>query len=130
LSKLSNKVALVALKDTDDRVVSAALRSMNWEPIYYPQIKTVIADSSPRVIAHVILALGQNDFEISKDLILECISRFPMNEMVLRSVLAVVSREDLRIYRSEIISNRVFKKNNRNKKSTEWLKRWNDFVLN
>ena len=94
------------------------------------EIKTVIADSSPRVIAHVILALGQNDFEISKDLILECISRFPMNEMVLRSVLAVVSREDLRIYRSEIISNRVFKKNNRNKKSTEWLKRWNDFVLN
>ena len=130
LSKLSNKVALVALKDTDDRVVSAALRSINWEPIYYPQIKTVIADSSPRVIAHVILALGQNDFEVSKDLILECISRFPMNELILRSVLAVVSREDLRNYKDEIISNRFFKENNKTKESEKWLKRWNDFVLN
>ena len=67
---------------------------------------------------------------MSKDLILECISRFPMNELVLRSVLAVVSRENLRNYKDEIISNRFFKENNKTKESEKWLKRWNDFVLN
>ena len=130
LSHLSSEVALGALKDKDERVVSAALRSIKWEPIHYPQIKAIIADSSPRVIAHIILALGQNDFNEGKDLIFECISRFPMNELVLRSVLAVVSIEDLRTYKDEIISNRVFKENNKTKESEEWLRRWNEFVSN
>ena len=130
LSHLSSEVALGALKDKDERVVSAALRSIKWEPIHYPQIKAMILDSSPRVIAHIILALGQNDFNEGKDLIFECISRFPMNELVLRSVLAVVSIEDLRTYKDKIISNRVFKENNKTKESEEWLRRWNEFVSN
>lgn len=130
LSHLSGEVALGALKDSDERVVSAALRSIKWEPIHYPQIKAMILDSSPRVIAHIILALGQNDFNEGKDLIFECISRFPMNELVLRSVLAVVSIEDLRTYKDKIISNRVFKENNKTKESEEWLRRWNEFVSN
>lgn len=130
LSHLSSEVALSALKDSDERVVSAALRSIKWEPIHYPQIKAMILDSSPRVIAHIILALGQNDFNEGKDLIFECISRFPMNELVLRSVLAVVSIEDLRTYKDKIISNRVFKENNKTKESEEWLRRWNEFVSN
>ena len=118
------------MKDSDERVVSAALRSIKWEPIHYPQIKAMILESSPRVIAHIILALGQNDFNEGKDLIFECISRFPMNELVLRSVLAVVSIEDLRTYKDKIISNRVFKENNKTKESEEWLRRWNEFVSN
>ena len=130
LSHLSGEVALGALKDSDERVVSAALRSIKWEPIHYPQIKAMILESSPRVIAHIILALGQNDFNEGKDLIFECISRFPMNELVLRSVLAVVSIEDLRTYKDKIISNRVFKENNKTKESEEWLRRWNEFVSN
>ena len=76
------------------------------------------------------MALGQNDFNEGKDLIFECISRFPMNELVLRSVLAVVSIEDLRTYKDKIISNRVFKENNKTKESEEWLRRWNEFVSN
>ncbi len=130
LSHLGSEVALGALKDSDERVVSAALRSIKWEPIHYPQIKAMILESSPRVIAHIILALGQNDFNEGKDLIFECISRFPMNELVLRSVLAVVSIEDLRTYKDKIISNRVFKENNKTKESEEWLRRWNEFVSN
>ena len=53
-----------------------------------------------------------------------------MNELVLRSVLAVVSIEDLRTYKDKIISNRVFKENNKTKESEEWLRRWNEFVSN
>jgi hypothetical protein len=53
-----------------------------------------------------------------------------MNERVLRSVLAVTSREDLKSYRSEIISNPVFQGDTKTKKADEWLKRWDEFVLN
>ena len=53
-----------------------------------------------------------------------------MNERVLRSVLAVTSREHLKSYRSEIISNPVFQGDTKTKKTDEWLKRWDKFVLN
>lgn len=130
LSRLEIKVALGALEDADERVVSASLRTINWSPSEYSYIETIIDEASPIVIAHIILAVGQNKSQKSKDLILKCISRFPMNERVLRSVLAVTSREDLKSYRSEIISNPVFQGNTKTKKADEWLKRWDKFVLN
>ena len=129
LSRLENEVALAALKDADERVVSASLRTINWSPSEYSYIETIIDEASPIVIAHIILAVGQNKSQESKGLILKCISRFPMNERVLRSVLAVTSREHLKNYRSEIISNPVFQGDTKTKKADEWLKRWDKFVL-
>jgi glucose/arabinose dehydrogenase len=130
LSRLENEVALAALEDADERVVSASLRAINWSPSEYSYIETIIDEASPIVIAHIILAVGQNKSQKSKDLILQCISRFPMNERVLRSVLAVTSREHLKSYRSEIISNPVFQGATKTKKANEWLKRWDKFILN
>jgi glucose/arabinose dehydrogenase len=130
LSKLEIKVALAALEDVDERIISASLRAVNWSLSEYPYIETIIDEASPIVIAHIILAVGQNKSHESKGLILKCISRFPMNERVLRSVLAVTSREDLKSYRSEIISNPVFQGDTKTKKADEWLKRWDEFVLN
>ena len=130
LSKLEIKVALAALEDVDERIISASLRAVNWSLSEYPHIETIIDEASPIVIAHIILAVGQNKSHESKGLILKCISRFPMNERVLRSVLAVTSREDLKSYRSEIISTPVFQGDTKTKKADEWLKRWDEFVLN
>ena len=130
LSKLEIKVALAALEDADERIISASLRAVNWSLSEYPYIETIIDEASPIVIAHIILAVGQNKSHESKGLIVKCISRFPMNERVLRSVLAVTSREDLKSYRSEIISNPVFQGDTKTKKADEWLKRWDEFVLN
>lgn len=130
LSKLDNGVALAALKDADERVVSASLHAINWSPSEYSYIENIIDEASPIVIAHIILAVGQNKSQKNKGLILKCISRFPMNERVLRSVLAVTSREHLKSYRSAIISNPVFQGHTKTKKADEWLKRWDKFVLN
>ena len=130
LSRLENEVALAALEDTDERVVSASLRAINWSPSEYSYIETIIDEASPAVIAHIILAVGQNKSQKSKGLILKCISRFPMNERVLRSVLAVTSKEHLKSYFYEIISNPVFQRDTKTKKADEWLKRWDKFLLN
>ncbi len=130
LSRLENEVALAALGDADERVVSASLRAINWSPSEYSYIETIIDEASPIVIAHIILAVGQNKSQESRGLILKCISRFPMNERVLRSVLAVTSREHLKSYRDKIIANPVFQGDAKTKKANEWLKRWDKFVLN
>ena len=130
LSRLENEVALAALGDADERVVSASLRAINWSPAEYSYIETIIDEASPIVIAHIILAVGQNKSQESRGLILKCISRFPMNERVLRSVLAVTSREHLKSYRDKIIANPVFQGDAKTKKANEWLKRWDKFVLN
>ncbi|NCG27391.1 MAG: cytochrome C [Verrucomicrobiales bacterium] len=130
LSRLEKEVALAALEDTDERVVSASLRAINWSPSEYSYIETIIDEASPAVIAHIILAVGQNKSQKSKGLILKCISRFPMNERVLRSVLAVTSKEHLKSYFYEIISNPVVQRDTKTKKADEWLKRWDKFLLN
>ena len=130
LSKLEKKVASAALKDADERIVSASLHAINWSPSEYPHIENIINEASPIVIAHIILAVGQNKSQENDRLILKCISRFPMNERVLRSVLAVTSKEHLKIYRDKIISNPVFQGDTKTTKAGEWLKRWDTFCLN
>ncbi len=130
LSKLEKKVASAALKDADERIVSASLHAINWSPSEYPHIENIINAASPIVIAHIILAVGQNKSQENDRLILKCISRFPMNERVLRSVLAVTSKEHLKSYRDKIISNPVFQGDTKTTKAGEWLKRWDTFCLN
>lgn len=130
LSKLEKKVASAALKDADERIVSASLHAINWSPSEYPHIENIINEASPIVIAHIILAVGQNKSQENDRLILKCISRFPMNERVLRSVLAVTSKEHLKSYRDKIISNPVFQGDTKTTKAGEWLKRWDTFCLN
>ena len=130
LSQLEKKVASAALKDADERIVSASLHAINWSPSEYPHIENIINEASPIVIAHIILAVGQNKSQENDRLILKCISRFPMNERVLRSVLAVTSKEHLKIYRDKIISNPVFQGDTKTTKAGEWLKRWDTFCLN
>jgi len=130
LSKLEKKVASAALKDADERIVSASLHAINWSPSEYPHIENIINEASPIVIAHIILAVGQNKSQENDRLILKCISRFPMNERVLRSVLAVTSKEHLKSYRDKIISNPVFQGDTKTTKAGEWLKRWDAFCLN
>ena len=129
LSKLDKDIVKSALQDNDDRIVCAALRVMNWSQSEYLYLEKIIEGASPEVVAHIILALGKNSYERNKDLIIKCISRFPMNERILRSVVAVTPKNFLSNNEFDSINDFFYKPEIEEKKSKKWLERWQNFVL-
>lgn len=129
LSKLEKNVAMAALNDNDDRIISAALRAINWSSPDCLHLENIIDDSSPEVVSQVILAVGRSSFEDHKKTIIKCILKFPMNERILRSVVAVTPKDYLSKNEFDIIDNSLSKAEVNNQESREWSKRWQNFIF-
>ena len=129
LSKLDKDIVKSALQDDDDRIVCAALRVINWPKSEYSYLEKFIDGASPEVVAHIILALGKNFYKHNKDLIIKCISRFPMNERILHSVVAVTPKNFLSNNEFELINESFYKPEIEEQKLKKWVERWQNFVL-
>ena len=129
LSKLDKDIVKSALRDDDDRIVCAALRVINWPKSEYSYLEKIIDGASPEVVAHIILALGKNFYKHNKNLIIKCISRFPMNERILHSVVAVTPKNFLSNDEFELINESFYKPGIEEQKLKKWVERWQNFVL-
>ena len=129
LSKLDKDIVKSALQDDDDRIVCAALRVINWPRSEYSYLEKFIDGASPEVVAHIILALGKNFYKHNKDLIIKCISRFPMNERILHSVVAVTPKNFLSNNEFKLINESFYKLEIEEQKLKKWVERWQNFVL-
>ena len=129
MSKLDKDIVKSALQDDDDRIVCAALRVINWPKSEYSYLEKFIDGASPEVVAHIILALGKNFYKHNKGLIIKCISRFPMNERILHSVVAVTPKNFLSNNEFELINESFYKPEIEEQKLKKWVDRWQNFVL-
>ena len=102
---------------------------INWPRSEYSYLEKFIDRASPEVVAHIILALGKNFYKHNKDLIIKCISRFPMNERILHSVVAVTPKNFLSNNEFELINESFYKPEVEEQKLKKWVERWQNFVL-
>ncbi|MBT14364.1 MAG: hypothetical protein CMO59_00005, partial [Verrucomicrobiales bacterium] len=62
-------------------------------------------------------------------LIIKCISRFPMNERILHSVVAVTPKNFLSNNEFELINESFYNPEIEEQKLKKWVERWQNFVL-
>ena len=94
LSKLEKNVAMAALNDNDDRIISAALRAINWSSTDCLHLEKIIEIPVQRLFPKLSWLLVGVLLRIIKTII-KCILKFPMNERILRSVVAVTPKDYL-----------------------------------
>jgi len=117
LGKLDLNTCLALTQDTDQRIRSAAIRTM--EPFIlgsqnpaeiFSRLEAMLGDPSPHMIAQIVLAVGQVDTAPGRNLIAKCIARHPSHETIFHAVQAVTPPDRLVESLVTVLGHPVFQK--------------------
>ncbi len=136
LGKLDLKTCLALTKDAEQRIRSAAIRTMesfisgdqNAAEVY-SRMDAMLGDPSPQVIAHIVLAVGKMETEPAGNLIAKCIAKHPTHETIFHAVQTVTPPSRLVEILVTVHGHPVFQKEPLSANESAWLDRWRRFSI-
>ena len=136
LGKLDLDTCLALTRDSEHRIRSAAIRTMepfilgNQNPAeIYSRLEAMLGDPSPHVIAQIVLTVGKTDTAPCRNLIAKCIARHPAHETIFHAVQAVTPPERLVDCLVTVLGHPVFQKDPLSADEGAWLDRWRQFGI-
>lgn len=135
LSEMDDATSLAALKDPDLRVRLAAIRTMEKSlakkplPAHFSALRALLADPSPHVTAQLILTASQADTRESRDLVVRCIQKHPLNEKVLNAVAAAAPRTRLVDYLEVVLAHPAFQESPLSEEATTQFSYWLQYCI-